>query len=118
MVSARRYTWPPTTLQRPRSASLRWRNASRCTTGVRARRSPHALVGGFFVTATGEPLGELRGAGIRRPSIPFTAPWNEIRSCVQVEGGEVRIARRSELPADPRGDLLQAGPLLVQQAHR
>ena len=29
----------------------------------------HALVGGFFVTTTGEPLGELRGAGIRRPSI-------------------------------------------------
>jgi hypothetical protein len=73
----------------------------------------HALVGGFFVTITGEPLGELRGAGIRRTSTPFTAPWDEIRSCVQVEGGEVRIARRCELPADPRGDLLQAGPLLV-----
>jgi hypothetical protein len=73
----------------------------------------HALVGGFFVTATGEPLGELRAAGIRRPSVPFTAPWDEIRACVQVEGGGVRVARRSVLPADPRGDLLQAGPLLV-----
>jgi hypothetical protein len=73
----------------------------------------HALVGGFFVTTTGEPLGELRAAGVRRPSIPFTAPWDEIRSCVQVHEGEVRIARRSELPADPHGDLLQAGPLLV-----
>jgi len=27
----------------------------------------------------------------------------------------VRIARRDELPAEPRGDLLQAGPLLVHQ---
>lgn len=75
----------------------------------------HALVGGFFVTSTGEPLGELRAAGIRRPSVPFTAPWDAARSCVQVDGGEVRIARRSALPADPRGDLLQAGPLLVHE---
>jgi hypothetical protein len=75
----------------------------------------HALVGGFFVTSTGEPLGELRAAGIRRPSVAFTAPWHEVRSCVQVEGGEVRVARRSELPDAPRGDLLQAGPRLVHE---
>jgi hypothetical protein len=75
----------------------------------------HALVGGFFVTTTGEALGELRAAGIRRPSVPFTAPWNALRACVHVEGGAVSIARRPELPADPRGDLLQAGPLLVRE---
>jgi hypothetical protein len=74
----------------------------------------HALVGGFFVTATGEALGELRSAGIRRHSVPFTAPWAGIRSCVHIEGGRVRMSRRSELPAEPRGDLLQAGPLLVR----
>lgn len=79
---------------------------------TRARVS-HALVGGFFSTTTGEPLGELRVAGVQRRSIPFTAPWSAIRSCVHVEGGEVRIRRRPDLPADPRGDLLQAGPLLV-----
>jgi hypothetical protein len=78
-------------------------------------RVSHAIVGGFFVTTTGEALGELRAAGIRRPSVPFTAPWGDIRSCVHVEGGEVRIARRSHLPVQPRGDLLQAGPLLVRQ---
>jgi len=76
-------------------------------------RVGHALVGGFFVTSTGQALGELRAAGILRPSVPFTAPWADIRSCVQVEGGAVRIARRAELPPEPRGDLLQAGPLLV-----
>jgi hypothetical protein len=75
----------------------------------------HALVGGFFVTTTGEALGELRSAGIRRRSVPFTAPWSELRACVHVEGGEISIARRPELPADPRGDLLQAGPLLVRE---
>jgi len=32
---------------------------------------------------------------------------------VHVEGGRVRIAARDALPALPRGDLLQAGPLLV-----
>jgi len=74
----------------------------------------HALVGGFFSTTTGEALGELRAAGISRPSVPFTAPWGAIRSCVHVEAGSVRIARRAELAPDPRGDLLQAGPLLVR----
>ena len=74
----------------------------------------HALVGGFFSTTTGEPLGELRLAGVRRASIPFTAPWDGIRSCVHVQGGAVQVRRRTELPDDPRGDLLQAGPLLVQ----
>ena len=113
MVSARRCTWPPTTSRRRRSASWRWRSAEPLHDWCARAQVAHALVGGFFVTTTGEPLGELRAAGIRRPSVPFTAPWDEIRSCVQVEGGEVRIARRSELPADPRGDLLQAGPLLV-----
>jgi hypothetical protein len=76
-------------------------------------RVAHALVGGFFVTATGEALGELRVASIERHSVPFTAPWGGVRSCVHIEGGDVRLARRTELPAHPRGDLLQAGPLLV-----
>ena len=73
-----------------------------------------ALVGGFFVTSTGEALGELRAGGIRRRSVPFTAPWHEVRACVHVEGGEVRIVGRPDLPPDPRGDLLQAGPQLVR----
>jgi hypothetical protein len=73
----------------------------------------HALVGGFFSTTTGEALGDVRAAGIRRHSLPFTAPWDRHRSCVHIEGGDVHIAPRSELPAAPRGDLLQAGPLLV-----
>ena len=74
----------------------------------------NAIVGGFFVRPGGMPLGELRTRGVTRRHVAFAAPWAAVRSCVHVEGGEVRLARRDELPAHPRGDLLQAGPLLVR----
>lgn len=35
-------------------------------------------------------------------------------ACVQAHRGAVRIGPRPEFGAEPRGDLLQAGPLLVQ----
>jgi hypothetical protein len=82
-----------------------------------------ALVGGFYVRSrggspelplTGSPLGELWLDGEVQPFVPFTPPWGGRRACVTVCGGEVRIARREELPDRPAGDLLQAGPLLVR----
>ena len=82
-----------------------------------------ALVGGFYVrdesaapgaSSPGSPLGELRLGGVVQNFIPFTHPWGRRRACVSVVGREVGIARRDELPADPPGDLLQAGPLLVR----
>jgi hypothetical protein len=75
-----------------------------------------ALVGGFFVRGGADdylPLGELRTRGVARRSVAFDAPWAELRACVHATPGDVRIARRPDLPATPRGDLLQAGPLLV-----
>jgi hypothetical protein len=74
-----------------------------------------ALVGGFYTRADGTPLGELRTHGVARRSEPFDAPWQALRSCLHVDGGEPRIAPRPDLPSDPRGDLLQAGPLLVRR---
>jgi hypothetical protein len=74
-----------------------------------------AIVGGFFVRPGGTPLGELRTRGVPRIHVPFAAPWDAHRACVHVQGGEGRIAWRDELPAAPRGDLLQAGPLLVRE---
>jgi hypothetical protein len=73
-----------------------------------------ALVGGFFTRPACVPLGELRMRGIRRRSVPFDAPWGDLRACVHISGDAVAIAARDALPARPPGDLLQAGPLLVR----
>jgi hypothetical protein len=72
-----------------------------------------ALTGGFFTRPDGVPLGEVRTHGVLREHVPFDAPWHTVRACLHVEGGVARIARRDRLDAEPRGDLLQAGPLLV-----
>jgi hypothetical protein len=77
-------------------------------------RAAEAIVGGFFVRPSGMPLGELRTSGIARPAVPFDAPWGDLRGCLHVTGDRVVIAPRDELPPDPPGDLLQAGPLLVR----
>jgi Phosphodiester glycosidase len=74
----------------------------------------HAIVGGFFVRPSGAPLGELRIAGEPVEHVPFTAPWGERRACVHAGPDGLVIARRTDLPATPSGDLLQAGPLLVR----
>jgi hypothetical protein len=79
-----------------------------------ARGVEEALVGGFFVRPDGMPLGEVRTRGVARPHVPFAAPGGGVRACVHRVGGAAGIARRDELPAQPRGDLLQAGPLLVR----
>jgi Phosphodiester glycosidase len=78
-----------------------------------ARGVGEAIVGGFFTRPAGVPLGELRTRGVARRSVPFDAPWDAQRACLHVQGGVARIARRDALPVSPRGDLLQAGPLLV-----
>jgi hypothetical protein len=80
-----------------------------------------AIVGGFFVRGGAHdlvPLGELRTAGMQRHTVPFDEPWGALRACVHASGGTVTIARRPDLPAQPTGDLLQAGPLLVRDGLR
>ena len=73
-----------------------------------------AMVGGFYARPHGTPLGELRTSGVLRRHVPFDEPWGATRACLHVEGGQITIARRRELPQAPAGDLLQAGPLLVR----
>jgi exopolysaccharide biosynthesis protein len=46
--------------------------------------------------------------------VPFLTPWDATRATLHVRGSRVEIAPRSEIAAEPRGDLLQAGPLLVR----
>jgi hypothetical protein len=72
-----------------------------------------AVVGGFFSRPRYLPLGQLQVDGRPRPSLAFDPPWCDVRACVQIIGGQVRIARRDQLGPMPVGDLLQAGPLLV-----
>jgi hypothetical protein len=79
-----------------------------------ANGTDEAIVGGFFVRASGIPLGELWTSGIRRATVPFQAPHHRTRACVHVTRDGVAIGPRPELPVHPRGDLLQAGPLLVR----
>ena len=79
---------------------------------------PHAVVGGFFERPSYTPLGELRVSGDVRRSVAFDAPWRDVRACVHIADGTVRIARRDQLPPEPSGDLLQAGPMLVAEGRR
>ena len=73
----------------------------------------NAIVGGFFTRPNNRPLGQLVLGGAAALSVPFDAPWGDLRACVHIEDGAPRIALRSQLAERPGGDLLQAGPLLV-----
>lgn len=75
---------------------------------------PEAIVAGFFVRDPYRPLGEVRVHGERVAHEPVAEPWGAARACVHVDG-DVRLAARGELAADPPGDLVQAGPLLVHE---
>jgi hypothetical protein len=77
-----------------------------------------AVVGGFFVRADGIPLGQVQIAGRVRPSVAFDAPWGDVRACLHIDEGVLQVARRDDLIADPGGDLLQAGPLLIAGSRR
>lgn len=92
-------------------------------TWCRANHVEEALVGGFYVRDPqrpagpgegGMPLGLLRIAGDASPSVAFDSPWGERRACVTSLDGEVRIVRPDRLSSGSRGDLLQAGPILVR----
>jgi exopolysaccharide biosynthesis protein len=73
----------------------------------------HAITGGFFTKPDCIPLGHLWVDGRSVEYQPFSSEWDARRAALFVDGDEIAIGRRSELPSEPRGDLLQAGPLLV-----
>ena len=77
-----------------------------------AEGHPEAIVAGFFVRDPYRPLGEVRVGGKVVEHEPVAAHWGSQRACVHIDGS-VRLARRGELAAEPSGDLVQAGPLLV-----
>ncbi|WP_028059961.1 phosphodiester glycosidase family protein [Candidatus Solirubrobacter pratensis] len=53
----------------------------------------------------------IGGAAVEHEPVP--EPWATRRACIHVDGA-VRLAARGELPPQPSGDLVQAGPLLVR----
>ena len=73
----------------------------------------HAIVGGFYLRPGGPSLGVLRIDGRAHATEPFDPPWGERRACIHAENGRVSLAPRHQLPTDPIGDVLQAGPMLV-----
>lgn len=72
-----------------------------------------AIVGGFFVTPGGPALGDVRVAGRAVPGSPVDPRFAALRACLHLHGDAVTIGPRGGLPAEPGGDLLQAGPRLV-----
>jgi hypothetical protein len=79
----------------------------------RRNRVEEAVVAGFFLRDPYRPLGELWTAGRPARHEPTTAPYAERRGSVVVDDDGVRLVERRAAPAQPVGDLVQAGPLLV-----
>ncbi len=74
-----------------------------------------AISGGFFSCAENMPLGDMWINGVQQKTIPFISPWHHSRGSLYISPvGGLTIAPRYILPPRPRTDLLQAGPLLVQ----
>jgi hypothetical protein len=72
-----------------------------------------AVVGGFFLRDPYRPLGEvwIDGRPVRHE--PVSAPYAARRGSIVIDDGDVRLLGRGAAPAQPLGDLVQAGPLLV-----
>lgn len=74
-----------------------------------------AIVGGFFRRPHGPALGELWIRGQQIETEPVPDFYRTARAALHADAREIRIARRAELPPQPSGHLLQAGPLLVHE---
>jgi Phosphodiester glycosidase len=73
-----------------------------------------AVVAGFFLRDPYRPLGELWIDGASAPHEPVDEPFAGRRACVVIDpDGAVHAGERQAAPAEPPGDLVQAGPLLV-----
>jgi hypothetical protein len=98
---------------RTRVSVVRFEQPTRLDDWCAAAGHNEAMVAGFFLRDPYRPLGEVRIGGEPLDHEPVAEPWGRARACLHVDGA-VRMAPRGELAADPGGDLLQAGPLLVR----
>ena len=73
-----------------------------------------AIIGGFFVRDPYRPLGDLWIDARPVAHEPILPPYASRRASVVIDNGDIRLVERGEAPAEPAGDLVQAGPLLVR----
>jgi phosphodiester glycosidase len=97
-----------------RTRVVHFRTVERLDAWCAAHGVDEAIIGGFFQRDPYRPLGELWIEGRPAHSVPIPAPYDVRRACVLALGTDVRLLAREEAPAEPEGDLLQAGPLLVR----
>ena len=75
----------------------------------------NAISGGFFLRPVSKPRGDFWINGKKQKTVPSISPWNISRGSLYISPiGEVKLAPRYLLPQRPASDLLEAGPLLVQ----
>lgn len=74
-----------------------------------------AVVGGFFLRDPYRPLGDFWIDGQPANHEPVAGPYGPRRGSVVIDDGAVRLVERASAASRPRGDLLQAGPLLVAE---
>ena len=81
----------------------------------RGKGVEEAIVGGFFLRDPYRPLGELWIDGRPAPHEPVAPPYGARRGSVVIDDGRLRLVPRAAAWARPRGDLVQAGPMLVAE---
>jgi Phosphodiester glycosidase len=81
----------------------------------RANGVDEAVVGGFFLRDPYRPLGELWIDGQEKKHEPVAGPYGPRRGTVVCDDGVVRLLPRAAAAPEPSGDLVQAGPLLVDE---
>jgi exopolysaccharide biosynthesis protein len=74
-----------------------------------------AFGGGYFLRSNNKLLGDTWLKGQQLPYVPFPKPWASQRGSLHIsQAAEVGVGPRNLFPKKIDGDLLQAGPTLVQ----
>jgi len=87
--------------------------AERLDVWCRGNGVEEAIVGGFFLRDPYRALGEVWIDGRPMEHEPVAEPYAARRGSVAIDDGGVRLVERGAAPSRPPGDLVQAGPLLV-----